>query len=111
MHEIAIIPVELDAFTICKTDNRVVTALSAGLAVVASDVPSYRRYAGTIQLGDIEKGLREYLGNPAMRQASARQATRLAQDFTAAQPIIAEWRRVLCTNERMMVHRELWTAP
>ena len=25
--------------------------------------------------------------------------------------VFAEWRRVLCTNERMMVHRELWTAP
>jgi len=96
MHEIAIIPVELDAFTSCKTDNRVVTALGAGLAVVASDVPSYRRYAGSIQIGDIGTGLREYLGNPQLRGIHARQASQLAHAFTAPQPIIAEWRRVLC---------------
>ena len=43
-HGVAYLPVLLDPFTECKSSNRLVTAMSSGLNVIASEVPSYRKF-------------------------------------------------------------------
>ncbi len=41
MHEICLIPIERNVFSKCKTNNRLVTAISCRLSVVADSIPSY----------------------------------------------------------------------
>jgi len=44
LHDICIVPITTNDFTICKSENRVITALNAGLRVVATNIPSYNKF-------------------------------------------------------------------
>jgi hypothetical protein len=79
-HDLAVIPITPNAFTRCKTNNRVVTALRAGLAVVADSIPSYEEFRGVIRLDEWEQGLVDYLSSPQRRR----------QDVVAGRAMIAE---------------------
>jgi hypothetical protein len=68
LHDIAIIPVTPNDFTVCKSNNRLVTALNSGLAVVADAIPSYREFEHVCRLGDWGEGLRCYLSEPHIRE-------------------------------------------
>ena len=92
---IALIPAKANAYTVCKTDNRVVTALRAGLAVVADPVPSYGSYAGLISIGDMEGGLQRYLRDPATRMADASRGKVKAEQPESADRVIAQWLELL----------------
>lgn len=93
--QIALIPSTMNAFTVCKTDNRVVTALRAGVAVVADSVPSYRAFADALVLDDFEQGLRRYIRDPARRLSDTTRGRVLAAHFSAPGPILGRWREVL----------------
>lgn len=94
-HDIALIPATLNAYTSCKTDNRVVTALRAGLAVVADAVPSYATFGSSISLGDFQGGLMGYIDDPDLRAAHMRRGRELAASMGASAPIIRAWIRAL----------------
>ena len=94
-HDLTLIPAPLNDFSICKTDNRVVTSLRAGVAVAADSVPSYARYADVMSLGDIESGLRRYLGDPQLRRTHAAMGRQLVESFSDPEPIIRGWESVL----------------
>ncbi len=68
LHDICIIPIERSPYTICKTNNRLATALSCGLAVVADSIPSYLEFKDCCSLDDWEQGLTNYLQNSDKRQ-------------------------------------------
>lgn len=68
LHDIALIPVGINPFTACKTNNRLATALQHGLAVAADPVPSYLEFADAAELGDWEGGLRRLCSDPSYRQ-------------------------------------------
>lgn len=88
---VALIPAKANAYTVCKSDNRVVTALRAGLAVVADPVPSYAAYSGVIILGDIEGGLRRYSSDPEARLADASLGKAMSEQPEGAERVIAQW--------------------
>lgn len=92
-HEIALIPIQDTPFTRCKTNNRLVTALAAGVAVVATGIPSYRPFAGVAALDDWPGGLRRYIFDPeGRRQAVAAGQALVQREWTL--PLIADqWRR------------------
>ncbi len=92
---IALIPATPNAFTHCKSDNRVVTAFRAGLAVVASSVPSCRAFRGSLILDDFEEGLRTYISDPERRQTDVALGRILAARTSAPGPILSRWREVL----------------
>ena len=50
-HELSIIPIQLNPFTMAKTANRITTSLVHGLTVVADEIPSYAEFASDIRLG------------------------------------------------------------
>ena len=88
---VALIPAKANAYTVCKSDNRVVTALRAGLAVVADPVPSYAAYEGVIVLGDIDGGLRRYCSDPEARLADASRGKAMSEQSESAERIISQW--------------------
>lgn len=88
---IALIPSGPEAAAACKSDNRVVTALRAGLAVVADPVPSYLPHGDVIRIGPMEAGLRHYLGHPELRVADAARGQARVTQSGHAQRVLAQW--------------------
>jgi hypothetical protein len=62
LHGTALIPIRLNPFSMCKTSNRVETALLHGLSVIADRIPSYDEFAAFIDLGDWPRHLEAALG-------------------------------------------------
>jgi hypothetical protein len=93
LHEIAVIPIRENPFTRCKTNNRLTTALAAGLATVATGIPSYLPFASACTLDDWSGGLRRYIFDPeSRRRAVAAGQDVIRRDWTL--PVIADqWRR------------------
>ena len=60
LHDVAIIPVDRNSYTLGKTVNRPATALMAGLGVIADPIPAYEELRPYLYLGDWEKGLTDY---------------------------------------------------
>src|SRR3546814_13316965 len=67
-HDVAVIPVVSNPYTVCKTNNRLVFALHLGLPVVADPIPSYQAFSEACVLGDWETGLRRYLSDHSLRK-------------------------------------------
>jgi hypothetical protein len=86
-HQIALIPVTRNPFTWCKSNNRLATAIAAGLGVVADTIPSYQEFAQVCRLDDWEQGLSDYVGDPAVR----------SRDVQAGQALVSR----LCSPERI----------
>ncbi len=91
LQHIALIPASPNEFAACKSDNRVVVALRAGLAVVADPVPSYSPYDDVIRIGSIEAGLRHYLSDPAKRDADAARGQIRVRQAGQAERVLAQW--------------------
>lgn len=68
MHEISIIPSIDNAFTRCKSSNRLTLSIHHGLSVVADPMPSYQAYAAVARLGDWESNLRALLAEGRNRK-------------------------------------------
>src|SRR3546814_18205796 len=66
-HDVAVIPVVSNPYTVCKTNNRLVFALHLGLPVVADPIPSYQAFSEAFFLADWETGLRRYLSDNTLR--------------------------------------------
>jgi glycosyltransferase involved in cell wall biosynthesis len=59
-----LLPNSLDAFSICKSANRSVHALTYGLPVVATNTPALTALNGAIAVDDFIAGLQRYLSSP-----------------------------------------------
>lgn len=75
--DLNIIPISVNPFTLCKTNNRLATALFAGVPTVADEIPSYRDLAPYCVLNDWENGLRLYLED----ETAGRTHTRAAREY------------------------------
>lgn len=91
MHHVALIPASAHESTACRSDNRVLTALRAGLAVVADPVPSYAPYGDVIQLGAMENGVWLYVSDPARRSADAARGQAMVAQAGHAEQVLAQW--------------------
>jgi glycosyltransferase involved in cell wall biosynthesis len=94
-HRIAVLPIRQNPFTRCKTNNRLVTALAAGLAVVATGIPSYRPFAGCCVLDDWSGGLRRYILDAEERRREVAAGQRLVERDWLLPAIADQWQRLL----------------
>jgi hypothetical protein len=93
-HDVAVIPVTQNPFTRCKSNNRVATALSAGLAVVADSIPSYREFGELCRLDDWHEGLLEYVRDPDLRRRHAVQGREYVLRKYGLPQIADDWERL-----------------
>jgi hypothetical protein len=93
-HDIALIPVTQNPFTTCKSNNRLATALSMGLAVVADAIPSYREFGETCRLDDWHQGLLEYVTDPDLRLRHAAGGRQYVLRKYSLSRIADDWERL-----------------
>lgn len=60
MHDVALIPLERNGYTVGKSINRPATAIRAGLGVIADSIPAYEELRPFIPLDDWQGGLSRY---------------------------------------------------
>ena len=89
------IPVSLNAFTACKSSNRVTRALHSGLAVVADAVPSYESYRTACELDNWEVGLRRYLADPEARRRDVERGRAIVEREATLERVTACWYELL----------------
>jgi hypothetical protein len=95
LHDIAVIPIGQNPFTLCKTNNRVATAFVHGLAVAADSIPSYEDFAQSAVLEDWGPGLDRLMDDPAFRQARIASAMQLIERDWNLSRMAADWIRAL----------------
>jgi len=94
LHRIAVLPIRESPFTRCKTNNRLVTALAAGVAVVATGIPSYRPFADCCALDDWLGGLRRYILDAEKRRRDVTAGQRLVERDWVVPVIADQWQRL-----------------
>lgn len=95
LHDIAVIPIGKNPFTLCKTNNRVATAFMHRLAVVADSIPSYEDFADTAVLDDWEQGLDRLMGDSGGRQARIERGLSLVEQHWSLSSIVGQWKCAL----------------
>ena len=95
LHGAVVIPVGLNPFTRCKTNNRLATALLHGLNVIADTIPSYAEFAGCTVLDDWPRGLGPYLDDTTRRARDIEAGRRLLQQSYSLDAVAASWRMLL----------------
>ena len=73
-NDIAIIPISINPFTICKTNNRLATAIVHNLQVAATAIPSYEEFEGSVILDDWQNKMEVYMTSKEIRDHGNRQA-------------------------------------
>jgi glycosyltransferase involved in cell wall biosynthesis len=100
-----VVPNSLDAFSICKSANRSVMAVSRGVPVVATQTPALNPMAPHIHTGDALEGLRRYLGDREAGRCDAKAAYALAQVAFGQKTIALAWLEVLGRpNSNQRIH-------
>jgi glycosyltransferase involved in cell wall biosynthesis len=93
--DINIIPISRNPFTVCKTNNRLATALFAGVPTVADEIPSYRDLAPYCVLNDWERGLRLYIDHKPLGQEHARSARAYIMEHYTIKQVGDAWAKHL----------------
>ena len=91
MHEISIIPSVDNAFTRCKSSNRLTLSIHHGLSVVADPIPSYQAYAEVAKIGDWENSLRSLLMDVRGRKMDLARCQKFVRQRNGVSQIAAQW--------------------
>lgn len=91
MHAISIIPSVDNAFTRCKSSNRLTLSIHHGLSVVADPIPSYQAYADVAQIGDWENSLRSLLADANSRKLDLARCQRIVRERNSLGRIADCW--------------------
>jgi len=92
---VAVVPNSRDEFSICKSANRPVLALSNGVPVVASRVPSLAPLEGCLLADDFQSGVSTYLGDAGLRRQHLRAAAPVLEREFSGEAVARAWRDVL----------------
>lgn len=100
--DVVIIPNSGDAFSICKSANRAVLALSHGVPVVATHTPALEPLKECLSLDDFAEGLRKLLSQQAFKDAQISRGRQLIEALYGQQVIGQAWFDILlaCTSQR-----------
>ena len=93
-HDIALIPVSRNPFTICKSNNRLTLALNEGLAVVADSIPSYQEFSSACHLDNWEYGLQSYLESETLRREHVSHGRNIIASKWMIAGVATEWERL-----------------
>jgi hypothetical protein len=89
---VVIVPNSRDTFSICKSANRPVLALSQGAPVVATRIPSLEPLDGSVLFDDFQAGLVAYLNDPGVAAEHVRRGGEVIEREFAPAVVAGKWR-------------------
>ena len=95
--DVALLPVTLNPFTLCKTSNRVTTALQQGLAVVAGQIPSYGEFAPYLRFGGWTENVGRYLADGGLRADNVTRGQAYISRRFPPERLVQQWTTALRT--------------
>ena len=94
LHDIAILPIRTNRYTLSKSANRITTSFADGLAVCASLIPSYEPFKGAAVFDDWEEGLARLMRDGEDRSARIELARQIIANEYSLPVIAKEWQKV-----------------
>lgn len=91
MHNVAIVPVAKNDYTVGKTINRPATALRAGLGVIADTIPAYEELRPFIVLDDWQQGLHRYRATHPSDDAGCEAARKHIETLYGEDAVGSQW--------------------
>ena len=96
--DVCILPNSKDDFSICKSPNRTLLALSLRVPVVATRIPSIAKLEGCIICDEWENGLITYLTDKDRLQQDVNTADKIIDHYYSADAIAKQWNELLARN-------------
>jgi|CXWL01.1.fsa_nt_gi hypothetical protein len=93
--DVVVLPSSGDSFSICKSANRAVLALSNKVPVVATSTPDLASLAGCIETDDFYAGIKRYLTQPDHVRSHLHLAANLIEANFGKAVITTKWMEVL----------------
>ncbi|MEA2828930.1 MAG: hypothetical protein QOG43_3369 [Actinomycetota bacterium] len=110
-NDVCVIPIDVNPFTVCKSNNRVVLALMMGVPVVADPIPSYRELASFVTFaggggggggwagagggGGWAGAIRDYWSDPDLAEGHVAEGQRHIRATYTPERVVAQWSQVL----------------
>lgn len=91
LHKLAVIPIQPNPFTHCKSNNRLLFALYHGLGVVADKIPSYTEFERMCKLDNWEEGFEEYINHPEILEKNLNDAQVYIEKHWTLKNIADQW--------------------
>lgn len=101
LHDVAIIPIDSNSYTVGKSINRPATALMAGLGVVADPIPAYAELSPFIYLGEWERALTEYSQSDLRTDRRIGDAQAFLRNRYSPAVLAKRWAEVIDQAERL----------
>lgn len=103
--DVCIIPVNQNPFTVCKTNNRLVTSLTLGVPVVADAIPSYQEFHQVCFLDNWMQGLLSYAKSPQKRHDDVMAGKELFEERYSNKRVLDQWQAMFAfvNAQRMSV--------
>lgn len=92
--DLVLLPTRMTAFTMAKSNNRMLLALAQGVPVMADPLPDYQPWRASCALDDWDR-LADHVADPAPLAARARTAMPAIERDYATRAIAAHWRAAL----------------
>lgn len=89
--DVCIIPLAVNPFTACKTNNRAVLSLLMGVPVIADPIPSYEEFRDFVLFSDWPNSLRTYAAHPELRRQHVRAGRRYIRAKYNKQRVVSQW--------------------
>jgi glycosyltransferase involved in cell wall biosynthesis len=91
LHDICILPINLNPFTICKTNNRVVLSLMLGVPVIADKIPSYSEFENFVMFSDWKNNLMRYALDSELRKQHILQGQKYIKKKYTQEHSVKQW--------------------
>jgi len=97
--DVCVIPIDVNPFTVCKTNNRLLVSLMLGVPVIADKIPSYEEFRDFVLFSDWPNSLRTYAADEKLRQQHVRRAQHYIRAKYNKERVVSQWSALF---ERML---------
>jgi len=109
--DVVVIPSSLDDFSICKSANRTILALSHGVPVVATATPALETLRKCIEVDDFEGGLRLYLTDADHVKRHVQKGQECIEQLYGQQTIGQLWNNVINEAIQAQGKTDIYESP
>lgn len=95
LHDLCLLPIDINPFTVCKTNNRLALALLLTIPTIADEIPSYSEFRDFVRFGNWEKNLLDLIYDlPAEKERSKKGRSYILEKYSNAS-VTNEWLNTL----------------